>query len=334
MSEKLVSILTPCYNTAHLVWRLLDSVLSQTYPFVEMFIIDDGSTDNIRVVIDSYRKRFHSKGYKLNYIYQENQGQSVAVNNGLKFINGEFLVWPDSDDFYASNDAIEKMVCSFDQLPKEFAIVRSLQRYVDEETLEEKTVVKSKEVYPDKSLFEDCLFNRNGFYFGAGAYMVRTEALRKVTDMEIFTNKNAGQNWQILLPLLYTYKCFTIFEILYNVLTRASSHSRNAYVGYFKELDLNAAYEATALGTIRRINEIPDKEKDRLSSLIHLKYILERLSLAYYYRQRNDFKKEYRNLSDNIHCKKNTLLRLKNFAVLSHTEILLDALLRLKHRIS
>ena len=75
----LVSVLTPCYNTGRYVHRLLDSVLTQTYPFIEMVIIDDGSTDDSSAVIQSYIPKFKAKGYELRYYYQKNSGQSVAI---------------------------------------------------------------------------------------------------------------------------------------------------------------------------------------------------------------------------------------------------------------
>jgi glycosyltransferase involved in cell wall biosynthesis len=49
----LVSIVTPCYNTGKYVHRLLESVLNQTYPNIEMFVIDDGSSDNSAEIVKS-----------------------------------------------------------------------------------------------------------------------------------------------------------------------------------------------------------------------------------------------------------------------------------------
>ena len=62
----LVTIITPSYNSAHLIIRLLDSVLTQTYPNVEMFVIDDGSTDDTKDVVESYILAFQRRGYVLH----------------------------------------------------------------------------------------------------------------------------------------------------------------------------------------------------------------------------------------------------------------------------
>ena len=53
--------------------------------------------------------QFEEKGYSLRYIYQENAGQSAAINKALPFLKGVYLTWPDSDD-YLPYDAIEKKV--------------------------------------------------------------------------------------------------------------------------------------------------------------------------------------------------------------------------------
>jgi len=86
----LVSIIIPCYNQAHFLHEAIQSVLAQTYPHREIFIVDDGSTDNTAEVTAGYRD--------VRYIRQENSGVSAARNTGLKQSRGEYLVFLDSDD--------------------------------------------------------------------------------------------------------------------------------------------------------------------------------------------------------------------------------------------
>ena len=86
MKKGLVSIITPCFNGGMLIHRLLDSILKQDYSMIEMYVVDDGSIDNTRSVIESYIDRFTNKGYVLNYIYQDNAGQAAAINKALPLV--------------------------------------------------------------------------------------------------------------------------------------------------------------------------------------------------------------------------------------------------------
>ena len=92
-SQSIVSFIIPCYNGANFIFRLLDSLLRQTYDRMEIFVIDDGSTDESAAVIKSYISKFEEKQIKLDYIYQENAGQSYAINRGLKLFSGDYLAW-------------------------------------------------------------------------------------------------------------------------------------------------------------------------------------------------------------------------------------------------
>ena len=104
--SKLVSVLTPTYNCGKYITRLLDSVLRQTYPAIDMHVIDDGSVDDTKEIIERYIPEFEQRGYTLHYHYQTNQGQSAAINNHLNLVTGDYFVWPDADDFYRRTDHV------------------------------------------------------------------------------------------------------------------------------------------------------------------------------------------------------------------------------------
>ncbi len=281
MQKGLVSILTPMYNTGRYVHRLMNSVLSQTYPDIEMIVIDDGSTDDSHAVVDCYQHAFEQKGYSLKCVYQKNSGQSVAIRNGLQLINGEFLVWPDSDDFYASEVAIEKMVKELVKASDVFQMVRAQVFFLDEDTLLRKGIRGSNaRVEEPQSLFYDCLYVNNGYYFGSGAYMVRTMALYETTHFDIYTSKDAGQNWQLMLPVLYRYRCKTILEPLYNTVVRKSSHSRGQYVGWEGTKSRFDAYLKTQIETLKRIEGFPKEEIDGIKTRLVTNYNKQLLRLA------------------------------------------------------
>ena len=91
------SIIIPAYHAEHTLEKCLDSVQQQTYPDFEAIIIDDGSKDGTSLI----GKHFAQTDLRFQYIYQENQGVSVARNHGLRIAKGEFVVFLDSDDQYA-----------------------------------------------------------------------------------------------------------------------------------------------------------------------------------------------------------------------------------------
>ena len=294
MEKKLVSVLTPCYNTGRYIHRLLDSVLSQSYPCIEMVVVDDGSTDDSASIIKSYIPRFAKKGYELKYVYQENSGQSVAIQNGLHIARGEYLVWPDSDDYYASDKAIEILVDRLEHSSPEIAMVRAMLRVVGEETLYEIRIQGEDAPEEDDTLFCKCLLG--DFYFTPGVYMVRMSVLRETTGLDIYTSKYAGQNWQLYLPVLYSYRCLTIKEVLYNVLERADSHSRGGFKGYEQQILRLDVYETTLLETLKRIKGMPDYERNEYNSKIEYKYLRLKFRLALKYQKCSEIIKFYKEI--------------------------------------
>jgi glycosyltransferase involved in cell wall biosynthesis len=92
------SIIIPTYNRSSLLLNAINSVLSQTYPFFELIIADDCSTDNTELVVKSINDS-RIKYYKLS----KNGGNAVARNAGVRLANYEFICFLDSDDAYKNN---------------------------------------------------------------------------------------------------------------------------------------------------------------------------------------------------------------------------------------
>lgn len=296
MQKGLVSIITPCYNTGDILHRLLDSILSQDYPHVEMYAINDGSNDNTEDAIKGYIPKFQEKGYELHYVYQENSGQSAALNNGLKLIKGEYLTWPDSDDFYGSPHALSIFVEELKKHDISYGAVRCIPTYINEKTFDEGIIDPIPLAYFNEHQFENCLYSSD-FIWPPGNYMIRVSAFDNVNpSREIYVEKNAGQNWQMLLPLLYSYKCITIRESLFNVLERLASHSRGQYRTYEQQLVKNYSYQNTVLNTLDKMQFMPDSIRESFKSKIRLKYKINHLDLAIYYGRKDDIIKLKREL--------------------------------------
>jgi len=88
---KKVTIIIPTYNAAPFIERAIDSILAQTYTDYEIFVIDDGSTDNTKTILEQY-------GNRITYILQSNQGVAIARNYGIMNSRSEYIAFLDSDD--------------------------------------------------------------------------------------------------------------------------------------------------------------------------------------------------------------------------------------------
>lgn len=94
----LVSVVIPVYNSEKTVQKSLQSVVDQTYPNLEILIVDDGSTDGSKKEIEAFIDRHPSM--EITYIYQENKGASAARNAGLRRAKGDYIALLDSDDVW------------------------------------------------------------------------------------------------------------------------------------------------------------------------------------------------------------------------------------------
>lgn len=94
MDNPLVSIIVPCYNQGEYLAEALQSVENQNYSNWECVIVDDRSTDNSREIASS----FCEKDKRFIYLWQENQGPSVARNNAIQHSCGQYILPLDGDD--------------------------------------------------------------------------------------------------------------------------------------------------------------------------------------------------------------------------------------------
>jgi len=134
----LISIIVPVYNVESYIDRCIKSILSQTFQDYELIIVDDGSPDNCPKICDEWA----IKDKRIKVIHQKNQGLSAARNTGIKFSEGKYLTFIDSDDWITDSmvqdlyDLIEKTeadisVCGFTKTESEENLVDS-KRSVEE----------------------------------------------------------------------------------------------------------------------------------------------------------------------------------------------------------
>ncbi|WP_165419279.1 glycosyltransferase family 2 protein [Corallincola spongiicola] len=116
----LVSVIIPAYNRDAYIAHTVESVLNQSLTDLELIVVDDGSTDRTREVLDSYTD---SRLTILEHPGGINKGQAAAINVGLKQASGEYLAILDSDDYWAP-EKLETLVTYLQDNP-EYGLVYS-----------------------------------------------------------------------------------------------------------------------------------------------------------------------------------------------------------------
>lgn len=284
----LVSIITPCYNSEGYLNRYLENILRQTYSNIELIIVNDGSVDKTEEIALSYEEKFIQRGYKLVYVKQENKGLGGAINTALKYITGEYFTWCDSDNFY-TEDYVEEKVNFFLRFPQ-YSVVRC-DGYIVKETNLHKPIGLMSGANTDKfqeKLFEYCLLIKN-FHFGCA--MLRTADFDALNpEREIYPSRH-GQNWQLLLPMLYHYTSGYIDKPMFYFVYRATSVSncvRSQSVE--KKYEQQEEYIKILLTTLDGM-DIADK--DKYVHAVKSKYHKKLLMIAANARDMERLEKEY-----------------------------------------
>lgn len=152
MEKAKVSVIITAYNREKLIPRAIQSTLNQTYKNLEILIIDDGSIDNTKKIVEEFIKKDH----RIKYFYKENGGFSSAANLGIKMSTGEYISFLDSDDEWLPGK-VEKSICAFNSNANIGIVACEMIMVKDEE--EKIMNFKEKENYGVKNFIKnsDCL---------------------------------------------------------------------------------------------------------------------------------------------------------------------------------
>lgn len=110
MVKNLVSIIIPAYNHASALPKCLTHIFAQTYHFLEVIVVDDGSTDDVTSAVAPFL-------HQIKFVRQENAGANFARNRGWREATGEFLLFCDADVVMRS-DMVQKMKEALDVHPE------------------------------------------------------------------------------------------------------------------------------------------------------------------------------------------------------------------------
>lgn len=220
----ILTVFTPAYNRAHTLSRTYESLITQECKDFVWLIVDDGSSDNTRELVESWQKK--DNGFEIRYIYKENGGMHTAHNTAYANIDTELNVCIDSDDKLAEN-AIYKILEKWDEVKdKDYAGIIGLDA-----DFEGNIIGKGFE----ENLFETTLM---GYYaaggFGDKKLVYRTDVINEFPPYPVFE----GEKY-VALAYKYRlidqkYKLAVLNEVLCNVEYQADGSSNTMYKQYVK----------------------------------------------------------------------------------------------------
>ena len=209
-----VSVIIPTYNTANLVGLAIESVYNSTYKNFEIIVVDDGSTDNTREVIETLKSKF-----VFIYIYQKNKGLAGARNTGIEKASGDFLVFLDSDDLVLP-EKFEKQIAEF-KLRKGTDVVYSYSDCFVEGDSNNRFNINLP-IY-EGNILENLLF---GNFIHVNCAMARTSKVKEVGCFN--TTYRELEDWDLWLRMsLNGSEFYCVKEVLSLVMVRKGSMTNN-----------------------------------------------------------------------------------------------------------
>ncbi|MCG9479561.1 MAG: glycosyltransferase [Actinomycetia bacterium] len=209
-----VSVIIPTYNRASLIPRAIESVLAQNYNGIEIIIVDDGSTDNTKEVINKLKDK------KIKYIqHKENMGGAAARNTGIKMAKAEYIAFLDSDDEWFPKK-LETQIKVFNDMNDDTGVVYSAFWKIHEgcKSYKPNKIIKKKEGWIHEELL-------NGNFVTLQAALLKKDCFSKAGLFDVSIQRL--HDWELWLRISRYFKFKFIDEPLVNVYYTPISISTN-----------------------------------------------------------------------------------------------------------
>lgn len=142
----MVSVVIPAYNRANIIRAAVESVLNQTYKDLELIVVDDGSSDDTKKVLDQINDS------RLRYVYQNNAGACAARNYGIELARGEYIAFHDSDDRWLPTK-LEKQMAIFEKYNADIVFCKLNYRQSNGNIVIQPTYIREGFLSPIVNLF-------------------------------------------------------------------------------------------------------------------------------------------------------------------------------------
>lgn len=265
-NKPMVSVIIPTYNCAYYVSKAINSVLNQTYKNYEIIIIDDGSVDNTKIIIEQYLMYPN-----VHYIYQKNKGLAAARNTGIRNSTGEYIALLDADDYWSSQK-LEKQMEIFESNP-DITLVHSNMYLLNEN--DDKNFKKYSMNLNYNGLSSNMLFKK--LLFWEADILAPTIVIKKIAFERIgYFDENLSyigcEDREFCLRVTRVFKTFFLDEYLAYYMIRSNSMCRD-------EIKMQ---KARAYVIQKTVNETPHfKNKKRVKEIIYSKLHF-RIALNYF----------------------------------------------------
>ena len=203
----LVSVIIPAYNAESFIAKTLASVQAQTYPGLEILVVDDGSSDHTPAIVQS----FIQKDPRIRLLQQSNAGVAAARNLGIQNAKGEFIAPIDSDDLWHP-DAMTKLVRQFLSADPDVGVVYVWSVDIDERD-QQTGGFHASEVEGDVYKTLIC----HNFLGNASSTLIRKASLDRIGgyDQQLRAQNAQGcEDWDLYLRLAEHYKFGVVPEFL------------------------------------------------------------------------------------------------------------------------
>lgn len=213
MSDPLVSVIVPIYNTEQWLDDCILSITSQTYAHLEIILIDDGSTDKCSRICDSWMQ----KDQRIRVIHKENEGLGFTRNMGMNLAHGKYLCFVDSDDMLYPYAIQEAVSCA---LANRADLVSFACHVLDTQGRRIRSIgPKSKESYVGNAVINEFLprlLYGDECCFSAWALLYSTELIQSAGWQLVSERKIISEDYYSLLDLMpYVQKVVMLPEVLY-----------------------------------------------------------------------------------------------------------------------
>lgn len=222
MENSLVSVIIPTYNRANLVTRAIASVREQLYSNIEIIIVDDGSTDNTKRVIND----IDSSDAIIKYVYQTNKGVSVARNKGIEISSGKYVAFLDSDDTW-HKEKISIQVEFMEENPEFSMVLCEIFSVKDDSIINSSN--QTDFFQKDGDNFLNVIKNLYGISGIGSSLLAKRNALTAVGGFD--PNLTTAEDRDLALRLSAKYKVGSIKKHLVYVLKQPNSLSKEVSTG-------------------------------------------------------------------------------------------------------